>query len=224
MLAIDADLIKLIKTAKAITPAHSFSKTTTRHNPVPGEKWSNNQIPRRARGTAGGDRTFADCPVSTNAAPMIGVNCALHAAASEGACFGALDLTDFCLGSPMPSPEFIIVRAASFSDQLLVDLNMTPFTQQDKSGKEFFCARADKTVPGSRQAGLHARERVTSLLLKRGHHQTQPCMFTHNTGPTFFALAVDDYGVKCTNRIHFDRLVARSSQKRHVKARPIASG
>jgi hypothetical protein len=61
----------------------------------------------------------------------------LHATASEDACFGTIDLTDFYLGSPMPSPEFIIMHTALFSDQLLVDLNMTPHLQKDKSGKDF---------------------------------------------------------------------------------------
>jgi hypothetical protein len=154
---------------------------------------------------------------------MMGVNCVLHATASEDAFFGTLDLTDFHLGSPMPAPEFIIVHTALFSDQLLVDLNMTPHVQKDEAGKDFFYARVDKTMPGFLQAGLRACEHVTSLLLKHGYYQTQPCMFTHNTDPTFFALVVDDYGVKHTDRVHFDRLVACSSQKCHVKAHPIAS-
>jgi hypothetical protein len=73
----------------------------------------------------------------------------------------------------MPSPEFIITRAALFSGQLLVDLNTTPHTQKDKSDKDSFYARVDKTMPGFRQAGLHAREHVTSLLLnKHGCCQT----------------------------------------------------
>ena len=104
ILANDAELIKLIKTTQTITPVSSCSKTPTYYNPVPREKWSNDQITRRARGTAGGDRAFVDHPVSTNTAPMMGVNCLFHATVSEDAFFGTLDLTDFYLGSPMPSP------------------------------------------------------------------------------------------------------------------------
>ena len=153
----------------------------------------------------------------------MGVNCLLHATVSEDAFLGTLDLTGFYLGSPMPAPEFIIIHTALFSDQLLIDLKITPYVQKDKAGKDFFYARVDKIMPGFRQAGLHAHEHVTSLLLKHGYYQTQPCMFTHNTDPTFFALVVDDYGVKYTDRIHFDRLVACLSQKYHVKAHPTAS-
>jgi hypothetical protein len=114
---------------------------------------------------------------------MMGVNCILHATVSEDAYFNTLDLTGFYLGPPMPSPEFIIIHTALFSDHLLVDLNITPHIQKDKSGKDFFYARVDKTMPGFRQAGLHAHEHVTSLLLQHGYYQTQPCMFTHNTDP-----------------------------------------
>ena len=84
---------------------------------------------------------FVDYPVSTNTAPMMGVNCIFHATVSEDAFFGTLDLTDFYLGSPMPSPEFLIIHTALFSDQLLDDLNITPHVQKDKAGKSFFYAR-----------------------------------------------------------------------------------
>jgi hypothetical protein len=137
MLADNTELVKLIKTTQTITPVHSCSKSPTYYNPVPREKWSDNQITRRARGTAGGDRAFVDHPVSTNTAPMMGVNCVLRATVSEDAFFGTLDLTGFYLGSPVPAPEFIIVHAALFSDQLLVDLNITPCAQTDKAGKDF---------------------------------------------------------------------------------------
>jgi hypothetical protein len=136
-LANNTELIKLIKTTQTITPVHSCSKSPTYYNPIPREKWSDNQITRRVRGTEGGDRAFADYPVSTNTAPMMGVNCCvLHATVSEDAFFGTLDLTDFYLGSPMPAPEFIIIHTALFSDQLLVDLNITQCVQKDKAGKK----------------------------------------------------------------------------------------
>jgi hypothetical protein len=183
-LANDAELIKLIKTTQTITPAHSCSKTPTYYNPVPREKWSDNQITRRARGTAGGDRAFVDYPASTNTAPMMGVNCTLHATVSEEAFFGTLDLTGFYLGSPMPAPEFINIHAALFSDQLPVDLNITPCVQKDKAGKDFSTPASIKPcLVFARQAYMHVSTSLPSssntVTTKPNHARSHTTLTPH---------------------------------------------
>ena len=150
------------------------------------------------------------------------VNILLHATCSEDASFGTLDVTDFYLGNDMPSPEFIIIHTSLFSPAVLTQLNITPFIQTDKHGKSFFYCRVDKTMYGFRQAGFHANQQVTALLLAHGYYQLQPCLFTHTIDPIYFALIVDDYGIKYKHISHFHRLVNALSTKYHVKAHPIA--
>ena len=151
------------------------------------------------------------------------VNILLHATCSEDASFGTLDVTDFYLGNDMPSPEFIIIHTSLFSPATIAKLNITPFIQHDKHGKPFFYARCDKTMYGFKQAGFHANQQVTTLLLAHGYYQLQPCLFTHTLDPIFFALIADDYGIKHHDIAHYHRLVNALSTKCHVKAHPIAT-
>ena len=108
----------------------------------------------------------------------------LHATVSENSHFGTADITDFYLGSPVPSPEHMIMYTSLFTPELLLDLGITPFLQTDSKGREFFYAQVDRTLPGFRQAGLHAHQRVVQLLENHGCYQTQPCLFTHVTPST----------------------------------------
>ena len=59
----------------------------------------------------------------------------LHAVVSENASFGTVDITDFYLGSPMPSPEFLKLPTSDYHPDLLDDLGITPFIQLDRTGK-----------------------------------------------------------------------------------------
>ena len=123
----------------------------------------------------------------------------------------------------MPSPEYMIMYTSLFTPELLLDLGITPFLQTDSKGREFFYVQVDRTLPGFRQAGLHAHQRVVQLLENHGCYQTQPCLFTHVTDDIHFCLVVDDYGVKYTHIDQFHRLIAVLSKLHHVKASPIAT-
>ena len=128
----------------------SCAKKPTCYNPVPKEKWANGEIVRRVRGTGGGDRCHVDYPVSTNTAPVPAFKTLLHATVSENSFFGTADITDFYLGSPMPSPEYMIMYTSLFTPELLLDLGITPFLQTDSKGREFFYAQVDRALPGFR--------------------------------------------------------------------------
>ncbi len=107
------------------------TKTPTYYNQVPGEKWRNNAIVRRVPGTGGGNRITVPYSVSTSTANLPTVKCTLHAVVSENASFGTVDITDFYLGSPMPSPEFLKLPTSDYHSDLLDDLGITPFIQLD---------------------------------------------------------------------------------------------
>jgi hypothetical protein len=44
-----------------------------------------------------------------------------------------LDLTDFYLGTPLDTPQFIKIYTHLFSPQVLSRLSLSPFLQQDNS-------------------------------------------------------------------------------------------
>ena len=132
------ELIKLVRTTGTLAPCMKPSKTPTYYNQVPGEKWIQNAIVRRVRGTAGGDRVQASYPVATPTANLPTVKCILHATVYERSFFGTVDITDFYLGSPMPFPEFLKLYTSNYSPELLDELGITPYIQHDNTGKSFF--------------------------------------------------------------------------------------
>ncbi len=129
------ELIKLVRTTGTLAPCMKPTKTPTYYNQVPGEKWLQNAIVRRVRGTAGGDRVQVSYPIATPTANLPTVKCILHATVSERSFFGTVDITDFYLGSPMPFPEFLKLLYTSSNYILLDELGITPCIQHDNTGK-----------------------------------------------------------------------------------------
>jgi len=129
-----AELLKLIRTTGSLKPCFRPTKKATYYNQVPGEKWKNNEIVRRVRGTGGGDRIQVEYSVATPTANLPTVKCILHATVSEDSFFGVIDITDFYLGSPMPFSEFLKLYTSDYRPALLDDLGITPFIQCDNTG------------------------------------------------------------------------------------------
>ena len=200
------------------------SKTPTYYNQVPGEKWLQNAIVRRVRGTAGGDRVQVSYPVATPTANLPTVKCILHATVSERSFFGTVDITDFYLGSPMPFPEFLKLYTSNYRPELLDELGITPYIQHDNTGKCFFYAQVNKTIPGFPQAGFHANQQLVHHLAEHGYYQTTtPSLYRHLTRPIAFCLVVDDFGVKYSDIADFHALVDCLALRYHVKASPTAN-
>ena len=61
------------------------------------------------------------------------VKCVFHATVSEDSSFGVIDITDFYLGSPMPSPEFLKLYTQDYRPELLDELGITPYIQVDST-------------------------------------------------------------------------------------------
>jgi hypothetical protein len=109
----DDELVKLVKGTGTLTPVHTSTSTPTYYNRVVKEKWTPSSllrpgssrsllddVDRRVRGTAGGDRLPSSCPPSTDVASLTAVNIALNSVVSDNAFFGTADLTDFTLALP----------------------------------------------------------------------------------------------------------------------------
>ena len=71
-----------------------------------------------------------------------------------------------------------------------------------------------KGMPGLKQAGRIANDRLTEHLAKFGYNPVArtPSLFTHCTRPITFSLVVDDFGVKYVGRTHVDHLLQSLQQ------------
>jgi hypothetical protein len=61
-----------------------------------------------------------------------------------------------------------------------------------------------KGMPGLKQAGRIANDRLTTHLAKSGYRPVRhtPSLWTHDTHPIVFTLVVDDFGVKHVGKEH----------------------
>jgi hypothetical protein len=100
------------------------------------------------RGTAGGDRLPSSVPPSILVASLPCVNILFNSVVSTDAFFGSVDLTDFYLGTPLSTPQFIKIHTNIFSPAVLSRLSLLPFLKQDKAGKPYILFRIEKTMYG----------------------------------------------------------------------------
>jgi hypothetical protein len=233
----DNELIKLVDTSRTLCPVHFAESTPTYYNPVAREKWSpssallpgssrsyETDVSRRVRGTAGGDRLPSSVPPSTLVASLPCVNILFNSVVSTDAFLGSIDLTDFYLGTPLATAQYIKIYTNIFSPEVLSRLSLLPFLKQDKSGKPYIIFRIEKTMYGLKEAGKLSNLRLVSLLQSFAFHQTDtPGLFRHASRPITFVLVVDDFGVKYHRPSDFAFLVSCLSTLYHVKAHPIAS-
>ncbi len=137
----DDELVKLVKGTGTLTPVLTSTSTPTYYNRVVKEKWTPasllrpgpscsllDDVDRRVRGTAGGDRLPSSCPPSTDVASLTAVNIALNSVVSDNAFFGTADLTDFYLGTlvtlPISLRQFIRIDVDSYSPAVLARLSL----------------------------------------------------------------------------------------------------
>jgi hypothetical protein len=163
-------------------------------------------VNRRDRGTAGGDRLPSSCPPSTDVASLTTVNIALNSVVSEDTFFGTADLTDFYFGTPVNLPlsqrQFIRIDIDSYSPAVLARLTLLPFIRTARNGKRFVIFRIDQTMYGLRDAGKLSNLRLVSLLSASGFIEiATPCLFRHVSRSISFVLVVDDFGIKTSTKI-----------------------
>jgi hypothetical protein len=218
------ELIKLVETSRTLCPIHFADSNATYYNPVAREKWSpssallpgssrsyETDVSRRVRGTAGGDRLPSSVPPSTLVASLPCVNILFNSVVSTDAFLGSIDLTDFYLGTPLATAQYIKIYTNIFSPEVLSRLSLLPFLKQDKSGKPYIIFRIEKTMYGLKEAGKLSNLRLVSLLQSFAFHQTDtPGLFRHASRPITFVLVVDDFGVKYHRPSDFAFLVSLS--------------
>ena len=225
-LAREAELIKLVRTTTTLVPTHSPAKSPTYYTEATKAKFNTATgiTTRRVRGCAGGDRIVVPYSCATATASMALNKLHLNAVVSENAFFGTVDLVDYYLGAPLPTPESLRISLAGYSPSVLASLNLTPFIKHDSHHHPYIFFDIHKTIAGLPQSGLLSQNRLITLLNSGGYFETAtPMLFRHTSRPIDFTLVVDDFGIKYHHRDDFDHLVALLGTLYGVKPHPVGT-
>jgi hypothetical protein len=155
----------------------------------------------RVRNCAGGDRLDFPGPTSTQTASLKTIKLLLNSTISTpGARFSAFDIKNFYYGTPMPRYEYMKIQLSKIPDEIIAEYDLSSLATKD--GWVFMEIR--KGMPGLKQAGRIANDRLTEHLAKYGYRPapTTPSLWTHDTRNIHFTLIVDDFGVKYVGKEH----------------------
>ena len=202
-LARDKDWRKLIVETKTCSPRQRQDLPPgvkpTYLNPKVKEKMKDGQgtpyLERRVRTVLGGDRLTPSGPTRCNTAETEVIKSFYNSVVSDNADYFCMDAKDFYLGTDLPEGEEVWaeVLATNFSDTILDELNLRSYIHNGRILLKFH-----KTMFGLGNAGLLSKQRLDTILAKRGYHEDElvPCMYRHIKYRTTFCLVVDDFAVK----------------------------
>ena len=184
-------------------PVHR-RKDTSYYNPQIKEKEdAMGKRTYRVRGTIGGDRINYPGETSANTAAMPVVKILLQSVISDDSNWMTLDIKDYYLKTPLSRPEYIRIQRKLIPPSIMVQHKLEQFMSNNSVLFE-----VNQGMYGLPQAGYLAQQRLIEHLRKHQYHQTDtPCLFRHASNGTTFALVVDDFGVKYTDRTAAEHLI-----------------
>lgn len=150
------------------------------------------------RVTIGGDRLEYDGFKSTVLAILTTVKIHLNSVISTlDTQYCTIDIKYFFYGTPMKDFEYGHLPLNLLPDEIIQQYNLLDIAQNDKV---YFEIR--KRIPGLKQAGIIAHERLSKYLNKFGYKECQytPSLWKHESLPISFMLVVDDLRVKFVNK------------------------
>jgi hypothetical protein len=153
------------------------------------------------RNCAGGDCLDFPGPTSTQTASLATTKLLLNSTISTpGAKFCAFDIKTFYYGTPMSRYEYMKIHISKIPDEIVQEYTLKPLTTPNGWAYMEIC----KGMPGLKQAGRIANDRLTTHLPKSGYRPVPitPSLWTHDTRPIDFSLVVDDFGVKYVRTEH----------------------
>jgi hypothetical protein len=162
--------------------------------------------PHRVRWTVGGNLVDYPGNVSTPTAAMTTAKLLFNSVVSTPhALFGAFDIANFYLGTPLYRPEYMRIPVWALPAVIIEQYQLTGLVHNG-----YVLVEINKGMYGLPQAGLIAYERLVKHLAKYGYH---PCRHTdglwrHDTRPILYSLVVDDFGIQYVGREHADHLLA----------------
>ena len=161
--------------------------------------------PNRIRITLGGNLINYPGDVGTRTADMLTVKLLLNSVISTpGAKFMSLDISNFYLMAPMERYEYVRMNLDDFPDDLIDEYKLRDIARPDGT----VIAECRRCVYGLPQSGILANKYLEKRLNEYGYHQSNFTngLWTHESRPISFALAVDDFGVKYTNKEDVEHL------------------
>ena len=113
------------------------------------------------------------------------------------------DIANFYYGTPLDRFEYLRVQLSLIPDEIIAQYKLRSIA---RDGWVYMEVR--KGIPGLKQAGKVANERLTKHLAKYGYAPVPrtPALWRHTTRQTCFTLCVDDFGIKYYNRADADHL------------------
>jgi hypothetical protein len=118
--------------------------------------------------------------------------------------FITADIKDFYYGTPLERYEYVRMALADIPDEIVQQYNL-----HDLSSNRWVYMEIRKGMPGLKQAGKVANDRLITHLAKYGYApcaQT-PALWRHTTRPVTFTLCVDDFGIKYEGKQHVEHLL-----------------
>jgi hypothetical protein len=167
----------------------------------------NKEEKERTRLTAGGDRKNYPEDVGTPTANMFVFKYLINSVVStKGAKCLMLDVKDFNLNTPMKLYEYMRLKMADISDEIIKEYKL----DQKVTTDGFIYTEFQKGMYGLPQAGIIAQELLAERLGKHGYSQSDiiPGLWKHATKPICFTLVVDDFAVKYTREQDANHLIS----------------
>ena len=161
--------------------------------------------PHRVRWTCGGDQVGYPGNVSTKTADITTAKILINSVLSTPKSKMVLtDLKDFYLGTPMERYEYMRIPVHMIPDNI-----MELYKLHDLVHNGYVIVEIRKGMYGLPQAGKLANDRLQKFLEPHGYCPTNVTagLWKHKTRPIAFALVVDDFAIKYTNKDDADHLL-----------------
>jgi hypothetical protein len=124
---------------------------------------------------------------------------------TPGAKFLGVDLSNFYINTPMPSPEYMHCHLDIIPNKIIIHYNLCNIVTPDG----WVYIEILKGMYDLPQAGILDNQLLEKCLAIKGYYQRQhtPGLWCHVWWNITFCLVVDDFGIKVTNMHDMDHLV-----------------
>jgi hypothetical protein len=159
----------------------------------------------RVRLTAGGDRLEYPGVTSTETVSLITTKIHLNSVISTpGAKYLTADIKDYYYGTPLSRYEYLRIALKDIPDEIVHQYELQKIAHDG-----YVYIEVRKGMPGLKQAGKIANDRLKSHLEKYGYVPTDrtPALWVSKTNNVSFTLCVDDFGIKYTKKSDAEHLL-----------------
>ena len=120
--------------------------------------------------------------------------------------FFTMDIKNFYLNTHLETFQYLRMHIDDFPQEIINEYGLTGHMITD----DFVYIQVEKGMPGLKEAGMLANKLLEQRLTPHGYYQSKltPGLWRHKWRSTTFALVVDDFGVKYTNKADADHLIA----------------